>query len=139
MIQTALLSSSGTSARAEHPGAGGVVLGRRLAADSWPTYAIVKRPWVTDTLDRVGAQPVAMATDLLGSSCCRAGSTVNMLIRVTTGADTEIVDSTDTGPPVAWVAHHDTTGDCPPTLPPRPLVTLAVEAPRPRVGGVSRG
>jgi hypothetical protein len=35
------------------------------------------------------------------SSCYRAGSTVNTLIRVTTGVDTEIVDSADTGPPVA--------------------------------------
>jgi fructose-1,6-bisphosphatase/inositol monophosphatase family enzyme len=36
---------SGTPAQARHPGAGGMILGQRLATDSQPTYGIVKRPW----------------------------------------------------------------------------------------------
>lgn len=42
---TTLMSSSGTSAHAGHSGADGITLGQRLAVDSRPTYAILKRPW----------------------------------------------------------------------------------------------
>jgi hypothetical protein len=39
-------------AQARHPGAGGIILGQRLATDSQPTYGIVKRPWTQGGLAR---------------------------------------------------------------------------------------